>query len=405
MAKQIELLDYYDSQRAMFRELYTYENNRFKHAIGRCEYWDSKMFSDLHSELYKGIYENCGNLLKGDHIIDEIRYYRRLPSSVTVADYMGALELKLNAEAMFIASNRMFDAIKSGHKSYNYLLSICYEAGRKAGQNMRYVRKNICPNDFNTPAGKIKNASTLVKKYDKNLKLGHIPSEIKLNTPFSNRYDNLELVRNSAIASYKEFVSELTRLGIKNSQEIKNIMGYLNQGYYQTSVCAFKEVDVEAYKASIDFKFTRATESQRNKMLKRDIKEARYYPENRVTKVIDPFRFLCKKDYYDYLTEEEIRCISDKYCFAMLSLRDKQNINYSDIVKCVYNAGIKAREVLLSNSGILPEMLGGFFLCYSDIQKIIIAEKELENELTKSSSQPKNNKQIDNWRDDEKFLL
>ena len=58
MAKTVELLKYYDSQRAMFRELYTYENNRFKHAIGKCEYWDDKMFSNLHSELYKGIYEN-----------------------------------------------------------------------------------------------------------------------------------------------------------------------------------------------------------------------------------------------------------------------------------------------------------------------------------------------------------
>lgn len=382
MAKTVELLKYYDSQRAMFRELYTYENNRFKHAIGKCEYWDDKMFSNLHSELYKGIYENCGGLLKGDHIIDEIRYFRRLPDSVTVADYMGALELKLNCEAMFIASNRIFNAINSGNKSYNNLLSICYEAGRKAGQNIRYVRRNVCPNDFNTPAVQIKNASTLVKKFDKNLKLGHIPEDVVLNTPLPKRYDQLEILRSSAVSSYKEFVKELERLGIKDQQKIKNIMGYLNQGFYQTSICAFKEVDVEAYKISIDEKFYRTTEEKRIKMLKRDIRDARYYPENRVTNVIDPFKYLCKKDYYKYLTPEEIRCISDKYCFAILSLKDKQNLSYKDIIKLVFSAGEKARAVLVTKEGILPEMMGGFFMCYRDIQKIVLQEKEVEKELT-----------------------
>lgn len=381
MAKNVELLSYYDSQRAMFRELYTYENNRFKHAIGKCEYWNDKLFSELHTALYKGLYENCGGMLKGNHITDELNYLRRLPSSVTMADYMGAIELKFNCEAMFIAANHIFNALKKGKVPYNKLIEICYNAGKRAGRNLRYVKKSICPSDFNTPAVQIKNASSLVKKFDKGLKLGHVPEELKLITPLPKRYDELELLRRSTISSYSEMIKELNRLGINDLQLIKNLFGVFNQGYYATSLVAFKAVDVEGCKGVIDDHFYRLSDDKRLALLKKEIKDARYYPESRVTDVIDPFTILIKDDYYKYLTREEIKCIMDKYCWAILALKDIEKATYKDLYKVMFASGEKARDMLVTKEGLLPEMMGGFYLCFTKIQKLILAEKETEKKV------------------------
>lgn len=339
--KNLENLSSYDSDKALLRHLYTFENNVFKKAISDLGFHDPSLYSQLHNALYKGIYDPEEAYEKGDHVMENIRDDRDLHKSVTVADYMSPMELRMNAQGMFLAAMRIENARKQNNDTRQNLVKTCYWAGRIVRNE---YRKFVNPAFFGTNQNPMNmtpvKASTLLKKLQTRLKRGQVPTSTFKPYKSAMLLQKQEELKKQYAEMFNEVKTKLQNLGFANNLDRRDLFKTLNAGFYQTNLSYKYDMEI-----MLLFKEENSSELISISDLKAGIQKLK-------------------------LTSEYLNKL--------------HNPSFDYLYKKLFTIGSTARGYILKDCGCAPETFAGFYnLYYKQYSRELIAEEEkLKTEKT-----------------------
>lgn len=345
--KNLENLSAEDSQKALIRHLYTFENNIFKKAISDLGFHDASLYSQLHNALYRGIYDPEEEYEKGDHVMENLRDDRDLHKSVTVADYMSPMELRMNAFGMFIAAMRIENARKQNNDTRQNLIKTCYWAGRIARNEFG---KHVNPAYQSPMTIAPVRASTLLKKLQTRLKRGQVPAATFKPYKSATILQKQAELKKQYARMFEEVKTKLKNLGFVSKIDRRDLFKSLNAGFYQTNLSYRYDMEI-----MLLFKEENSNDLVSISDLKAGIQKLKLTSE-----------------YLDRL----------------------HNPSFDYLYKKLFTIGSTARGHIMKDCGCAPETFAGFSnLYYRQYARELIAEeaklkaeKEREKELDKKEN-------------------
>lgn len=341
--KKLIPLDRQEIERALFRNMFTKDYIIYKSEIGSIGYYDPSLYLQLNNAIYKGIYTPEQPNYEGKHIIEEVKAQRNMKTDYSLVDYMNAFEIRLNAQAVFIAAIRTHNLHVCNQDTRQNLVETCFRAGRIARSEAKHLRLGGNKLDLSAPIIKHSNSTLLVKKFETRVKRGEIDREIFHEKTRVEKDEAME----KALGEYRQAFEELRREfiyhGIYDQDLRKDLHNRLDTGFYQTSL-------ISSY--GINIKYLLSKENWKELVSLKDLLANTY----KYNKAIDKMREMSPND-----------------------------LSQKGLLSRMYNVGADARKQLLLTTNEIPETFTGFLNAY-----YLSYIKEVENKFSKPSPQKEN---------------
>lgn len=337
MPRGYELTSYYDSMRAMHRKIYSKEIKRLSGAIKDFGYLNNNLYGLVISSLNNGIDDNLGEFTYDMHHISTTDI--GVNQSSRLQDFMSPLELRLNS----LAVRRAYANItKLGARAtVSQMQDACYRAGQSVALEFQNLKrgdrvKGVFSMRLDSP---VLSSVPIVKKYDKALVKGTYPQGESL--VYSDiRQDERKYLINQNQIVFNEIKDELSRLGFIDTGVRKTAFKMLNLGYYY----------IEDPKGSA---------LEMASLLNRGLEEEKLY-------------------------HTELNMNLEKLTMAKNLLKTyNKGVSIEKVYTDLYHTGFKARQMVVEQFGMLPEMFSGFYKVYSEAEKIHAIKKEQETAARK----------------------
>ncbi len=328
MPKGYELESYYDALRAVHRKIYSREIKKLAGKIKDFGYLNDNLYGLVISSLNDGLADNLGYLTYDTHQISKADI--GLNSNSRAQDFMSPLELRINSLAVrqaIVAINYL-----SHRASVKDIKSVCYNAGQSTGLEFQCLKLGGKRAEFvlgiKSP---VLSTTPIIKKFDKQLTLGTYPKGepvVYTDIRKTEREDLIVANKNALV----ELKKQMIRLGLPDKSSCKNALKMLNVGYY------FVE-DIKT------------TTLEMSTLLFEDFDTNKIY-------------------------HAELAMNLEKLTMAVNKLKQMSHASADMINSAMYTTGVKARNQVIEEYKMLPEMFSGFYNVYAEGEKIYAINKE-----------------------------
>lgn len=325
-------LNYFDSLRAMQRKIYSEEIKRFSSKLKQLGYYNQSIYEIVIKRINQGVYDNLEALFAQSHYKNKPSLMQGLNKSSREQDFMSPMELRLNSLAVKKATESLNVDLRK-NLSVQDLCDLAYDAGIYATQLLFKLDLNKIEQQFSM-SDPVLSSKPIVKKFNSSLVKGTWPkSETKIYKDKSEQLlEDLKL-KNQDI--FLDIIEILKSKNLSTQYQRRKVFELLNLGYYSLSESKMQNLEI----ASLVF--------------------------------IKGYNNLPNK--YS-ITELSMNLIKlEKFKSNLLS---KQNGKMNDVYVNAFNTGKMAREEVLLEYKVLPEMYPSFYEQYCRQQSSIQIKKD-----------------------------
>lgn len=341
MPRGYELTDFYDVQRAVQRKIYSREIKKLSGIIKDFGYLNNNLYGLIISSVNNGLEDNMGRFAQDMHHMSKQDIGVNLSSRLQ--DFMSPLELRANS--MAVRKARINISKLGRNVSVSQIQQVAYDAGQSVGlevQTLKKCKDKSFSMQINSP---VLSTTPIIKKYDKALIKGEYPKgyPVVYTDIRESEREGLILANKIMFTKVKE---QLVRLGLVDKSNKKTAFKMLNLGYY--------------------------------------------YIEDPMGASLEPAVF-CFSDNYDkkLYHHTELSMNLEKLTMAYEKLITITNASVDTIYKSMFAIGIKARNVVVSEYRMFPEMFSGFYNIYSIAEQQNAINKQRLEDARKAKNQIK----------------
>lgn len=328
MPRGYELTDFYDLQRAVQRKVYSREIKKLSSVINNFGYLNNNLYGLIISAVNNGLEDNMGRFAQDMHQMSKADIGVNLSSRLQ--DFMSPLELRANS--MAIRKARINISKLGSGVSVSQIQQVAYDAGQSVGLEIQTLKKSKERSFSMNIESPVLSTTPIIKKYDKALVKGDYPKGQPIVYSDIRQSEREDLILANKIM-FNKVKEQLVRLGLIDKSNKKTAFRMLNLGYYNIE----------------------------------DPQGASMEPA-----------VLCFDENYNQenFRHTELSMNLEKLTMAYEKLTSMNETSADIVYKNLFIVGKKARDIVVVQYRMLPEMFSGFYNAYSIAEKQNVINKQ-----------------------------